>query len=248
MSAAVDVQGLSIRFPVYGADARSMKKHFARLAVGGRLGRQGGSGVTVVQALSDVSLSLRPGDRLALVGSNGAGKTTLLRALAGVYSPDEGRVEIAGRIASLLDLSLGIDPSATGYENIRLRGLVAGLTRKEIREREESIAEFSGLGAFLALPVKTYSAGMSARLAFATATAVDADVLLMDEWIAVGDADFTARAEERLTSLVEQAHILVLASHNNTLVRKLCTKFVRMDHGAASEVMPIERLDEFVGN
>ena len=247
MSASVEVEGLSIRFPVYGADSRSMKKHFARLAVGGRLGRQGGSGVTVVQALSDVTLSLRPGDRLALVGSNGAGKTTLLRALAGVYSPDEGRVEVEGRIASLLDLSLGIDPSATGYENIRLRGLVAGLTRKEIRAREESIAEFSGLGAFLSLPVKTYSAGMQARLAFATATAVDADVLLMDEWIAVGDADFTARAEERLTSLVEQAHILVLASHNATLVRKLCTSFVRMDHGAASEVMPIERLDEFVG-
>ena len=250
MTAKVDVRGLSIRFPVYGADSRSMKKHFARLAVGGRLGREGGGarsgGVTVVQALSDVTFSLEPGDRLALVGSNGAGKTTLLRALAGVYSPDDGQVAIEGRIASLLDLSLGIDPSATGFENIRLRGLVAGLSRREIAAREESIAEFSGLGQFLALPVKTYSAGMSARLAFAAATSVDADVLLMDEWIAVGDADFTAKAQERLTSLVERSHILVLASHSSGLVRRLCNKFVHMEHGVASEVMPIDRLFDFI--
>ena len=246
MSALVDVNGLSIRFPVYGADSRSMKKHFARLAVGGRLGVQGGAGVTVVQALTDVSFSLRPGDRLALVGGNGAGKTTLLRALAGVYAPDEGQVAVEGRIASLLDLSLGIDPSATGYENIRLRGLVAGLTRRQIAEKEEAISEFSGLGAFLALPVKTYSAGMMARLAFAAATSVDADVLLMDEWIAVGDAGFTAQAQARLTGLVERSHILVLATHNPTLVRQLCNKFVHMEHGAASEVMPVERLGEFI--
>ncbi len=246
MTASVEVRGLSIRFPVYGADSRSVKKHFARLAVGGRLGMSAGAGVTVVEALNGVSLRLEPGDRLGLVGSNGAGKTTLLRALAGVYAPDDGQVEIAGRIASLLDLALGIDPSATGLENIRLRGLVAGLTRREIRAREESIAEFSGLGAFLALPVKTYSAGMQARLAFATATAIDADVLLMDEWIAVGDADFTTRAQARLTSLVERSHILVLASHQTGLVRKLCNKFVHMSHGTASEVMPIARLGEFV--
>ena len=246
MSALVDVHGLSIRFPVYGADSRSMKKHFARLAVGGRLGVHGGGGVTVVQALTDVSFSLRPGDRLALVGGNGAGKTTLLRALAGVYAPDDGQVAVEGRVASLLDLSLGIDPSATGYENIRLRGLVAGLTRRQIAEKEEAISEFSGLGAFLALPVKTYSAGMMARLAFAAATSVDADVLLMDEWIAVGDAGFTAQAQARLTGLVERSHILVLATHNPTLVRQLCNKFVHMEHGVASAVMPVERLGEFI--
>ena len=246
MSAAVDVNGLTIRFPVYGADSRSMKKHFARLAVGGRLGVQQGAGVTVVQALSDVSFSLRPGDRLALVGGNGAGKTTLLRALAGVYAPDEGQVAVEGRIASLLDLALGIDPSATGYENIRLRGLVAGLSRRQIAEREDAISEFSGLGAFLSLPVKTYSAGMMARLAFAAATSVDADVLLMDEWIAVGDADFTAHAQERLTGMVERSHILVLATHSPGLVRQLCNKFVHMSHGTASEVLPVERLGEFI--
>ena len=246
MTAAIDVNGLSLRFPVYGADSRSMKKHFARLAIGGRLGVQQGAGVTVVEALAGVSLKLRPGDRLGLVGSNGAGKTTLLRVLAGVYAPDEGVVEVEGRIASLLDLALGIDPSATGYENIRLRGLIAGLNRREIREREAQIAEFSGLGAFLALPVKTYSAGMQARLAFAAATAVDADILLMDEWIAVGDAEFTARAQARLTGLVERSHILVLASHSPGLVRTLCNKFVHMSHGVASEIMPIERLGEFV--
>ena len=246
MTALVEVRELGIRFPVYGADSRSMKKHFARLAVGGRLGVAPGAGVTVVQALSDVSFRLVPGDRVALVGSNGAGKTTLLRALAGVYAPDEGQVTVEGRIASLLDLSLGIDPSATGYENIRLRGLVAGLSRREIAVREEAIAEFSGLGAFLALPVKTYSAGMLARLAFAAATSVDADVLLMDEWIAVGDADFTAKAQERLTGLVERSHILVLATHSPMLVRQLCNKFIHMAHGLASEILPVDRLGEFI--
>ena len=243
MSAAVDVDRLSIHFPIYGADARSLKKHLARIAIGGQLGVRDQSRTPMVCALTDVSLSLKPGDRLALVGHNGSGKTTLLRALAGVYEPDEGEVRVNGRIASLLDLSLGLDPSATGFENIRLRGLVAGLTAPQIRDRMDQIAEFSGLGAFLDLPLKTYSSGMSARLAFAVATSVEAEVLLMDEWIAVGDAQFRDQAHDRLSSMIERSHIMVLASHDFGLVRSLCNKFIHLNHGRASEIMPIEEMD-----
>jgi lipopolysaccharide transport system ATP-binding protein len=245
--ANINVDGLSLYFPIVGADAQSLKKYLKQVAIGGGLARRNArSSQPLLVALRDVNLSLSPGDRLGLIGSNGSGKTTLLRCLAGAYSPDAGVVEVNGRIASLLDLSLGIDPSATGLENIRLRGLVAGLSVKEIEAKTEQIAEFSGLGPFLAMPMKTYSSGMQARLAFATATSVQAEILLMDEWIAVGDADFRSQAHDRLTSMVEQAHILVIASHDPYLIRSLCNKVMRMDHGIGSEIVPIERMDELM--
>ncbi|MCW5759648.1 MAG: ABC transporter ATP-binding protein, partial [Phenylobacterium sp.] len=175
-TASIRCADLTLRFPVYGADAKSLKKALARaVSVGGALGRH--AGVTDVTALAGVNLELKAGDRLGLIGHNGSGKTTLLRALSGAYEPDEGTIDVHGRIAALLDLSLGIDPTATGYENIRLRGRIAGLSSREIEAKMDEIAEFTGLGPFLAMPVKTYSAGMQGRLAFASATAVEADVL-----------------------------------------------------------------------
>jgi lipopolysaccharide transport system ATP-binding protein len=243
--ATVTVKNLTLRFPVYGADNRSLKKHLARVSVGGVIGKDSHR-APVVTALSNINMKLRPGDRVALIGHNGSGKTTFLRALSGAYEPDEGTIEVSGRIAALLDLGLGIDPSATGYDNIRLRGLVAGLTRKEIDDKLESIAGFTGLGGFLSMPLKTYSAGMQARLAFAVATSVDADVLLLDEWIAVGDAKFREAAHERLLDLVERARILVLASHDVSLVKYYCNKVVRFDGGVASKIHPIEDLEELL--
>ena len=162
------------------------------------------------------------------------------------YEPDEGTVDVHGRIAALLDLGLGIDPQATGYDNIRLRGRIAGLTSRDVEARMDEIAEFSGLGPFLAMPVKTYSAGMQARLAFAAATAVEADVLLMDEWIAVGDADFQTLAHKRLLKLVERAGILVLGSHDLGLIRLYCNKVMRLEGGVASPVTDILKLDELL--
>jgi lipopolysaccharide transport system ATP-binding protein len=202
--------------------------------------------VTDVTALQGVNLQLQAGDRLGLIGHNGSGKTTLLRALSGAYEPDEGTIDVHGRIAALLDLSLGIDPTATGLENIRLRGRIAGLSSKEIEDKMEEITTFTGLGPFLAMPVKTYSAGMQARLAFAAATAVEADVLLMDEWIAVGDAEFQKLAHKRLLKLVERAGILVLATHEAPLLRLYCNKVMRLDGGVASEVVDIRKLDELL--
>ena len=227
--ASIKVENLSIRFPVYGIDSRSLKKELAR-TVGGRL-RRPGAGRTVVQALDGVGFQLEPGDRLGLTGGNGAGKTTLLRVLAGAYLPDEGRVEITGKVAALLDVGMGLDPTATGYDNIVMRGLLSGLARKEINLKLDDIAEFSGLGEFLRLPLKTYSAGMQARLAFAVATSVEADILLLDEWIAVGDDEFRQAAHDRLASLVNRASIVVIASHDHSIIDSLCNKALRLEHG-----------------
>lgn len=244
--ANIQVRDLSLYFPVIGADSQSLKRYLKNVAIGGNLARREHSRQQSVIALKNVNFSLGPGDRLGLIGANGSGKTTLLRCLAGAYAPDEGYVEVNGRVASLLDLSMGIDASATGLENIRLRGLVAGLTPKQIAAKTNDIAEFSGLGPFLAMPMKTYSSGMQARLAFATATSVEAEILLMDEWIAVGDADFRQQAQRRLTSLVEQAHVLVIASHEAALIKGLCNKVMRMDHGHASEVVDVQDMDDLL--
>jgi homopolymeric O-antigen transport system ATP-binding protein len=245
MSAFVSVTNLTIRFPVYGVDSRSLKKHIARAAVGGKIDNSRFS-VQVVTALTDVNLVLRPGDRLGLIGPNGAGKTTLLRCIAGAYEPDFGTIEVHGRIASLLDLGLGLDASATGYDNIRLRGLIAGLSQSEIDACSEGIAEFSGLGPYLDLPMKTYSAGMAARLAFAVTTSIDAEVLLLDEWLAVGDAGFREQAHERLLGLVQRSKIMVFASHNLEMVRSYCNRIMRVDGGRASAVHDISALDELI--
>ncbi|TAJ72180.1 MAG: ABC transporter ATP-binding protein [Phenylobacterium sp.] len=244
-AASITCTDLTIRFPVYGADAKSLKKALARaVSVGGALGRH--AGVTDVTALEGVNLKLQAGDRLGLIGHNGSGKTTLLRALSGAYEPDDGSIEVNGRIASLLDLGLGIDPSATGYENIRLRCRIAGLSSKQIDARMDEIAEFTGLGPFLSMPVKTYSAGMKGRMAFAAATAVDCDVLLMDEWIAVGDADFQKIAHKRLLKLVERAGILVLATHEAPLLKLYCNKVMKLEGGVASEIVDIRKLDQLL--
>lgn len=243
-SARISCRNLTLRFPILGADARSLKKRLARVAVGGRLDSSSGS--TEVTALTALNLELRDGDRLGLIGHNGSGKTSLLRALAGAYEPDEGTVEVFGRISALLQLGVGIDPTATGIENIRLRARIAGLSSRAVEARLEEIAEFTGLGPFLSLPVKTYSAGMQARLAFAAATSVEADVLLMDEWIAVGDAEFQKLAHRRLETLLERAGILVLASHDPNLLRLYCNKVMRLNAGVATPVMDIGQLDELL--
>ena len=241
---SVELTGVSIRFPVFGADDRSLKKHVARLALGGQVGFGGKFGHNPsVLALQNVHLALKSGDRLGVIGPNGAGKTTLLRVMSGIYAPDAGIVSIRGRVSSLLELSLGLTPMATGRENIQLRGLVQGLTRREIDRRMEEIAEFSGLGAFLDMPFRTYSSGMQARLAFAAATTSDADILIMDEWLAVGDADFQAKARERLLGLVNKASIYVLASHSTHMIRNLCNKFIEVNHGRVGPIRPISEID-----
>ncbi|MCM3468395.1 ABC transporter ATP-binding protein, partial [Staphylococcus lugdunensis] len=154
----------------------------------------------------------------------------------GVYAPVSGRLDVKGRIGSLLDISLGMDPEATGYENIFLRGVVMGLRPSEIEAKIEEIAEFSELGDYLNMPTRTYSSGMALRLAFAVSTAVHPDILLMDEWLSVGDESFNKKASDRLNSLVERSSILVMASHSPQLVERVCNRKIVIDHGTLTEV------------
>jgi lipopolysaccharide transport system ATP-binding protein len=178
-----------------------------------------------------VSLDLRDGDRLGVVGHNGAGKSTLLRVLAGVYAPTRGSYFRQGSIASLIDPMLGIEPDATGYENIALRGVLMGISRREMARLTPDIAEFSGLGDYLDMPVRAYSTGMTMRLGFSIATAVRSDILLMDEWLSVGDADFRKQSEDRLREVVASTGILVLASHSPELINRECNCVVELAHG-----------------
>ena len=225
----VHADQIVVEFPMYSVGHRSFRQQLLQSATGGRIGHRGD--ITVVRALDEVSLRLAPGDRLGLWGHNGSGKTTLLRALAGVYRPVSGRLEVSGRIVSLIDLNLGMEGEASGYENIRMRGILLGLCRREVDRLLDDVAAFTDLGDFLSMPVRTYSSGMHMRLGFAISTAVDADIVLMDEWLSVGDADFQKRAQERLTRFVARSKILVLASHSEQLLKDLCTRIIRLEHG-----------------
>lgn len=232
--AYISLKDVSVSFPIYGAGAASLKKTLAASVTGGRFGKE--TGVNVVQALSNLNLELKSGDRLGLVGHNGAGKSTLLRTLAGVYEPTSGDFVRRGTVSSLIDPSLGIEADATGVENIMLRGLVMGMSKKQIDQLTPSICEFSGLGEYVNMPVRTYSTGMLMRLAFSISTSVEADILLMDEWLSVGDAEFTHKAEQRMKDVVAKSGILVLASHSPALIAKECNRVIHLEHGRITEM------------
>jgi len=229
--ALIKVEDLSLELPIYGIHSRSLKKTLVSMGVGSRLTRHAGNQIRV-HALNNLSFSLRDGDRLALVGHNGAGKTTLLRVLAGVFEPTVGTITVEGRTAPLFDITLGMNMDATGYENIHLRGLLLGLRPAEIAARTTEIAAFTDLGDYLSMPVRTYSSGMLLRLGLAVATAIQPEVLLMDEWIAAVDAEFLLKAERRIHDVVERSSIIVLASHNLHLLRRMCNKMLILDHGS----------------
>lgn len=220
---------VNIDFPIYNAKNRSLKNTVMQTATGGKVsfGIQG----TFIRSLEDVSFKIHEGERVGLIGHNGAGKSTLLRALSNVYTPTLGRAEIVGEIGSLVDISLGIDGEATGRENIFIRGALLGLKRKEIEERFDEIVDFSELGEFINMPVRTYSSGMHLRLAFAVATIIRPEILLMDEWLSVGDAAFNAKAESRLQELVQSSRILVIASHSRELIERTCNRVMWFEHG-----------------
>jgi len=245
--ARIDVADVSVFFPLYHANSRSLKKTVVA-AASGRLGRDQQSRV-VVQALRDISFSLRSGDRLGLIGANGAGKTTLLRALAGTYEPVTGRMRIQGSVNAMLDVSLGMNIDGTGRENIMLRGLYNGLPRSELPRLEDDVAAFSGLGDFIDLPLRTYSTGMLVRLGFALATAIKPQILLMDEWFLAGDAEFMEKAQGRLADMVRGAEILVLSSHVASVVQTWCTRVLWLDQGRVRDDGPPDRvLERYLGH
>lgn len=230
MSASVVLTNIHIDLPIFDVSAQSLKKRVMRLGRRNRIAEDN-TGVVIVKAIDDLSLRLASGDRLGLIGHNGAGKSTLLRVMAGIYPPTAGSIEVRGKTVPLLDIALGMDDQSTGRQNIRLRGLLLGMTDAEIMRKTDEIADFTELGDYLDLPLRTYSSGMRVRLAFAISTAVEAEILLLDEVLGVGDASFQEKANRRLQELHDRAEIVVLAIHSSDAIRKTCNKALWMERG-----------------
>lgn len=237
----IELENVGLDLPIFDVQGRSLKKRVMRMGRRNRIAEDT-DGVVVVRALDKVDLRLDAGDRVGLIGPNGAGKSTLLRLLAGIYSPTSGVIRTEGKAVPLLDISLGMDDNSTGHQNIRLRGLLLGMADSEIRAKQDEIAEFTDLGDYLDLPLRTYSSGMRMRLAFAVATAVDAEILLLDEVIGVGDASFQEKARVRLDDLHNRAEIVVLAMHSNDVIRKTCNKALWLEKGRVRMFGPIEEV------
>ena len=216
----IRLHNVNLHYAAVAFKERSLKALVAGALRGGR----GRTDLADVHALRNISVEIDGGERVGLLGHNGAGKSTFLKTVAGLYPVSSGSVQVIGEVRSLFDLSLGFEPDATGRENILYRGLLLGLTPAFMRGKEAGIVDFAGLGDFIDYPIKTYSAGMQVRLAFAISTAVGGDVLLLDEVIGAGDALFMVKAKQRIQALVEQAEILVLASHDFAALQNLCTR------------------------
>lgn len=239
--AFIELNGATLDLPIYDVQGRSLKKKLLRMGRRSAIAEDN-DGVVVVRALDNVSIRFNSGDRVGLIGHNGAGKSTLLRTMAGIYEPTSGTVTRSGRAVPLLDISHGMDENSTGYQNIRLRALLLGMTDSEIKEKQQEIADFSELGDYLDLPIRTYSSGMRVRLAFAVSTAVDAEILLLDEVMGVGDASFKVKATERLEDLHSRAEVVVLAMHSNSEIRRVCNKALWMEKGKVRAFGPVEEV------
>ncbi|NLG47283.1 ABC transporter ATP-binding protein [Gordonia sp. (in: high G+C Gram-positive bacteria)] len=225
----VDTWDAGIDFPIFDAKTRSLKKAVLG-AAGGVIGANN-SKTVVVEALRDINLHLEHGARVGLVGHNGAGKSTLLRLLSGIYEPTHGACRVQGRVAPVFDLGVGMDPEISGYENIIIRGMFLGMSRREMLRKTDEIAEFSELGDYLNMPLRTYSTGMRVRLALGVVTSIDPEILILDEGIGAVDAEFMKKARVRLQALVERSGILVFASHSNEFLAQLCDRALWIDHG-----------------
>ena len=229
-TASITLEHVGLDLPIFDVSGQSLKKRVLRAGRRNCIAEDN-AGVVIVRALDDISFSLEAGDRLGLIGANGASKSTLLRVMAGIYPPTAGNVRTQGKTVPLLDIALGMDDHSTGRQNIRLRGLLLGMADAEIRAKSEEIAEFTELGDYLDLPLRTYSTGMRVRLGFAISTAVDAQILLLDEVLGVGDARFQEKAKERIEGLHRRAEIVVIALHSNEAIRKACNKAIWLDKG-----------------
>lgn len=229
--AKVVLTNVTVDIPVYQVGNRSLKNNVLASVTGGQIQPRQGNGSVLVRALDDLNLDLEHGARIGLIGHNGAGKSTVLRVMAGIYEPTGGAVHSEGDVAPIFDIRFGMDPEASGWENILLRGMYLGYSRREIQLQLHEIGEMSGLGAFLDMPLRTYSAGMATRLAFAVCTSIKPEILLIDEGIGAGDASFVAQARERMRTFIGEAGVLVMASHSNDLLREWCSEGLWMEHG-----------------
>lgn len=221
---AVKVENVSVMFNLHKEKIDNIKEYVIKF-----LKRK--IRFTEFWALTDVSFEVKEGERIGILGFNGAGKSTLLKVIAGVLKPTKGSVQVNGVIAPLLELGAGFDMNYTGAENIYLYGATMGYSRKYIEERYQQIVDFAELGEFIDVPVKNYSSGMRARLGFAIATAVDPQVLILDEVLSVGDAKFKKKSEAKIMSMFDKGVTVLFVSHNTAQVRRLCTKAVLLEKG-----------------
>jgi len=238
--ARIKAKDVCVRFPLFGAKTSQMSGP----PVSDTLIKVNGKPHVV--ALNNLTFDFNKGQRIGIVGRNGSGKSTLLKVLGGIYSPTGGVLSVEGQTSSLFNLTLGVQPDATGRENIVIRGLVKGWTRREIKERVPEIIEFSELGDFIDFPLRTYSDGMKMRLLFAIATSYSPEILILDEWIGAGDIGFQKKAAERMNNLVSSAGITVIASHSAGLLQRVCDVGVWLDKGKIVSSGPInDILGEF---
>ncbi len=242
--ASIALEDVTVDFKIYGAQRSFRKALFSRTG-GSVIAREGGNrGAVTVRALDNISVRLEHGDRLGLIGHNGAGKTTLLRVFAGVYQPTSGRVVTSGRLSPLFNTAPGLDMDDTGYENLLTCGLFLGMSRGEIIDKTREIEEFAELGEFMALPVRSYSTGMLTRLSFAVATAIEPEILILDEGLGAGDARFIERAKQRVDALIARSSIVVLASHSEGLLRQICNRGMLLASGRMVAEGPLDEVIE----
>jgi ABC-type polysaccharide/polyol phosphate transport system ATPase subunit len=237
--ARIALRNVEVTFPIFSSHTRSLKT-VVLSRLGGSLAEH--NRTVVVEALKNISLELNDGDRLGIIGHNGAGKTTFLRLVSCVYPPVTGEIIVEGKVSSFTDITLGMDPESTGWQNIIFRCVFLGLTFAEARELAPSIGEFSELGEYLDLPVRTYSSGMFLRLAFAISTAVQPDIVVMDEMIGAGDQSFIDKAKKRVDQLLQRTRILVLASHSEPIIRSFCDKVLWLEKGTIKMLGPTDRV------
>jgi lipopolysaccharide transport system ATP-binding protein len=239
MSHKVELVGVSLDYQVYSVRAKSLRNAALNLAVGGKL-YKGSGDLTVLRALSGIYFKLDEGDRLAIIGHNGSGKTTLLKVISGIYEPTSGTVDVRGRLTSMIGFGAGLEMEASGLENIRKVGTMHQIPSRLVKQRTDAIIDFAGLGAFIHLPARTYSAGMLARLMFSISTEFPADILVLDEWLSAGDADFRDKAAQRMNEFVSQSNNVIMASHDFDLVRRVCNKVLVLDGGEQKFFGPTE--------
>lgn len=242
--ARVVLKDVHVDFPIYGTQQLSLRHALYKRATGGAIDRGKDNDRVVVRALNGISLELEQGDRLGLIGHNGSGKSTLLKAIAGIYEPVRGSLMIEGRVTPLFDMMPGLDVEDTGYENLFTSGLLLGMSREYIESKIPEIEEFCELGEYLSLPVRTYSAGMTTRLGFALVTALDPDVLLMDEGFGAADLRFAERSAERMDEFIGRSRIMVIASHSDSMIESICNKVAWLTEGRIVEIGPVEQIFE----
>lgn len=226
----VSINNLSIQFKIYHNRTPSLKESFANL-----FKSKIGADIEDFFALRDISLNISAGERVGIIGANGAGKSTLLKALCRIYEPTQGSIVVNGNISPLLEVGAGFHPEFTGRENLYFNGLILGFTKAHLKKMEKHIIEFSEIEQFINTPVKYYSTGMYLRLAFSIATAIQPDILVLDELFAGGDAGFIKKATERMNQVIDKSNIMVMVSHEPDLLKRFCNRVIWIDHGSVIE-------------